>query len=259
MKTIRDYINLVEDNEYFEPPVVNKQVKKIDVRTMKQNQSNREQRDAPDLGAYMFATQKTNDPHTIRLQSHVPEKLSTDAKYAYIMAIKNLIGENPYVPAIDEIKLIKSKNVRGKHIISYEIRKLFSGMAIPPLQLYFACKKIFNSCLPSAKPRDYIFNSLLDIKKSKNEIYQDLQNNEGTFEVDDFVINCMHLACDLLEELCNGSRTTNDLALSEIVNAIKQAKNSNPEFYMDIHRGNVMFRMGPHGAQLVITDPIASP
>lgn len=244
MKTIRDYINLIEANDFYLPREVEKEINTIDIEKLAKQKDARIDND--NSGWYMYAKQK--DPHTVRLHSHELIDLRADGKYTYIKAIKNLIGENPYVPTIDEIKIIKVKDPQIKGVkITYEIRNLFHWNQIPPIQLYIACKRILDSC-----DLDFDKDLLLRLRRTNRELYRVRDIDKNTLLDLNYLIT---ETCDVIPQIASGDIQSTDLNLTSLCSIINSLTTPTKEW--DLHKNNVMFRLGSYGAQLVITDPIA--
>lgn len=157
--------------------------------------------------------------------NYFPSELQDDAYYAYIEAVKPLMGSNPYVPEIYKIIHITDSN--GKVVPRYEMRT------------YKPYDK-FNK-------RDLI--SILS-KISKEEADKaESQEDYDTFDI-------WNIITGFVRNSTQNDRETDDTDLNEVLEIIRNVVASNPAFEYDMHRGNFMIRRTPYGPQLVITDPV---
>lgn len=260
MKTIREYIKLIEDNEYYEPPVVQQQVRNLNLDKLNKQYKRFDKSDVSadfKAGAFAYGRDIGENPHqshTFRKTEFFPSEKENNPFFTYIDKIKKIQGENPYVPTVSEIKITTAANVPGKQKVSYSLLKLVPYTRVPPLQLYFACAKVITSCdLPNREK-----NIFHDLKRQKELRYNDLLHDENTLDVQEFVKRTFKLTRDLLNDLCSSEIDTNDTKLQEVINILISLKLDNFRFFYDFNPGNIMFRLSGHGAQLVITDPIAT-
>ena len=108
MHTLRYYINLIQESELVEPKVTTQQVQNLNPKKLAKVQSRIE---AGPFKSGVAAYAKELDPHQIKLTTFKPVKPEDDPKFQYINAVRPLMGENPYVPNVYEIKLVKGKNL----------------------------------------------------------------------------------------------------------------------------------------------------
>lgn len=269
MHTLRYYINLIKESELIEPKVTTQQVKNLDVDKLEKFQ--RKNTDYDKSGLFAYA--RDVDPHQIKLTSYKPELIEDDPKYQYIQKIKPLMGENPYVPNVYEIKLVTAKNLqKGEVKPTYVMQKLLNFKDVPVLSLYAVVEQLMEKC-PLDQVKGYAGASLSNNTQIVNHLYdsvnqlilrgkaEDPIGDPGNFwssdNVSSFKSRIIYLITDYLTFLYDGEITCTDKNLIQVINIVKQLA-QDPKFNYDLHEDNIMFRSTPYGYQLVITDPIAN-
>ena len=270
MHTLRYYINLIKESELVEPTINTKTVQNLNVDKLEKFHDKYSFND-PKSGYYAYA--RDVDPHQVKLTSYMATDINQDSKYQYIQAIKPLMGSNPYVPNVYEIKLVKAKNLpQEQQKPTYIMQKLFNYNQIPPLSLYAACMPVIESCNNDSTGLDLIKK----YEKLKRE-YAFIRDNEMQYDPDHknyepqnkfteryFKLDIAKLTADYLEYLYADELTSDDSQLTEVMSIIRKLFIDSWDkdrklhiFNYDLHRNNFMFRSGPYGYQLVITDPLA--
>lgn len=270
MKSIRYYINLIQESELIEPEIDTKTVQNLNVNKLRNFQDKNLDKDETS-GTFAYA--KDVDPHQIKLTSYLPTDINQDSKYQYIQAIKPLMGSNPYVPNVYEIKLVKAKNLpQEEQKSTYLMQKLVNWIQVPPLSLYAACIPVMKSCNNESTDTDLIdrYNELKREYKLLRDDEMQYDPNHKNYKPQHkstehhFKRELAYLMADYLEYLFADEITSNDSQLTEVMNIISELfKNSWDQdrdlhlFTFDLHTNNFMFRPSPYGYQLVITDPLA--
>ena len=269
MKSIRYYINLIQESELVDPKITKKQVHNLDLDKLEKFQS----KNTDDDKSGLFAYARDVDPHQIKLTAYKPELIADDPKYQYIQKIKPLMGENPYVPNVYEIKLVTAKNLEtGQVKPSYIMQKLLNFKDVPVLSLYAVAKQLMKKCSTdklTGHDRDFVYNSSQTVNHLYDKVNQSILN--GTVEdpigdegnawssdtVSIFKAKVIYLITDYLSLLYDGAISCTDKNLVQVMHIIKQI-GQDPKFNYDLHEDNIMFRSTPYGYQLVITDPISN-
>lgn len=174
-------------------------------------------RDEPNRGVYSKGRSNFQDPFMFTKISTRPVKLENDAYYNYVQAIKPYISSNPYLPRVYVIKT--DIDSEGRAIPKYQMEKLFNLTDFDDEEeLKPIGEKIFTN------PPSNIIDTLKSIRRAlENGIYAGIK----------------------------------DKKLIQALQIIKQVHDSSDyKFYYDLHDGNFLFRKGPYGIQLVISDPL---
>ena len=257
MKSIRYYINLIQESELVEPKVTTQQVQNLNPKKLAKVQSRIE---AGPFKSGVTAYAKELDPHQIKLTTFKTSKPEDDPKFQYINAVRQLMGENPYVPNVYEIKLVKGKNLpQEAQKPTYVIQKLMSYDNVPVLSLYAACKPIIKSCLADTSSIHYNslaqdYNTLRNLHDefSQSTIYSDLDDESPKLKekVAMLTARCLRY---IFHQQINSSDNDLNQVMDIIINLSK-----NSDFFYDLNINNFLFRPSPYGYQLVITDPLAT-
>lgn len=148
------------------------------------------------------------------------KKIEDDAFLFYIKSIQG--SDNPYFPKISDLKIFKDNN--GNLSYRANIHKYVD----------FQSKKIADN---------------IDLIKS---LYEDMFY--GNIENDTYAIITLE---DSLHNMFTDEKIIKDDNLKNAVQLIKQMLSKNPNFNLDIHSGNLMWKITGNRPQLVIIDPIA--
>ena len=263
MNTLRYYINLIKESELVEPKVTRQQVKNINMLKLGRHYFKK----AGDEKSGYYAYSKELDPHQIKLTTFNPVRSDDDGKLQYIEAIKPLMGVNPYVPNVYEIRLVKANNFQyNSQKPQYVMQKLLSHKQLSASQLFLACDPVIKSCLFGDLYNSY--DDLIDrykkLKDKANEINQEYTKYSGNNTNRILNLNikneCVKLTVACLKILLNSGSASKDENLNQVIKIIQDIAESPSgfkNFDYDVHPGNFMFRPGPYGYQLVITDPLA--
>lgn len=196
-------------------------------------------------GAYSSVKDDKTDPHMVKKYHHGPmdndpnSDIGEDAYVYFALWTAKQNVNNPCLPRIYDIKKIKDNS--GKFIYRYKIEKLISTNAIEPEELWRMFDRYF--------VKDQKFD---DIQK---DVKRRVHNEEST-KLPTLMMGRM------CEEYIKGrSDYIKDESLKEALDLIRkflETYKKSKGFTLDIENsGNIMFRRGPHGLQLVITDPVA--
>ena len=269
MNTLRYYIDLITESELVEPKVTTQQVQNLNREKLERFRSKRRRSD--DSGYFSYPSEL--DPHQIKLSTYHPTYTENDPKFQYINAIKPLMGINPYVPNVYEIKMVQAKNYpTGDVKTSYTLQKLLAYHQIPTLSLYKITKSLMKDLVDNNNndAQDLIkrFNKLRsNYETIKREIiYTNIEdpvgkkydpfNDPGIQDhILDFRGECVYLIVDYLSDLYDNRIISKDDNLNQIMSIIK--KTATKRMFFDMKTDNIMFRSNPYGHQLVITDPLA--
>lgn len=179
-------------------------------------------------GKFSRVKDKKSDPFMVqKIPNKAEDALSNDAYYCYIAVIvkRKIAQENPFAPRVYKINHFLGNDGSKKYTIDME--KLISAKDIG---------------------KD-------DIKAYASTLFADSDGANGSYPIGD----ADDLA-DKVNDIVHGNLSTND-QLNSLIDIIKDIKSTatkhNKTFYWDLHSGNMMFRRGKNGLQLVITDPLA--
>jgi len=163
---------------------------------------------------------------SIRSLSSV-ENVEEDGYLTYLNAIHNLNSDNPYFPRIHDLKIMKDKN--GKLTYRANIERLVS----------FYNDKIFDN--------DELMRSLYD-----DMFIKELSDPYGDADAGKMI----HVKLDRITNYRSPISDIKDPELKEALQLIFQIKNEGG-FVIDLHGGNIMWRITGTRPQLVILDPLA--
>lgn len=209
--------------------IINPAIKDVDLKN-RQMKWRDISRDKDVIGTGMSAVVKQDkDPFMVSRRSRDVSynQMEEDRywKYAHAIIESKIYESNPFVPRFYEIK--RYKNNKGNEIFKGKMEKLHPVEEISTDMLLAHLENISNFSM-----------DLPDVKSFIGDYeYTDASLRESILRV--FLI--------LLEkEEIRGNKK-----LEQAMNFIDKLKAN-----WDLHPGNVMFRIGGHGIQLVITDPI---
>lgn len=175
------------------------------------------------------------DPHTvIRHNSNVmhPSIDSSNGYYNWLAKSK-AFNENPFFPRIYEKVTISDKS--GRKLIKYEIEKLSSIEILDIAAVRGMTNNLFDQTT---------ITRILRFAAAR-KWWSDIDDEERALII---LLNC-------LEDVFFGNPSSNE-NLNDAMKTIRELSEQNPVTGSDLHRGNVMVRLTPHGPQLVLTDPI---
>lgn len=155
--------------------------------------------------------------------NYFPSELQDDAYYAYIQAVKPLMGGNPYVPEI--YKIVKIRDTNGQIIPRYEMRAYEPWRNFKKPELVSILAKISPVEVESMDP-EYTLNDI------------------------------WYIITGLVHNAARTDKETEDPDLNQVLEIIRNVVASNPAFDYDMHGSNFLIRRTPYGPQLVITDPV---
>lgn len=191
------------------------------------------------LGSGNFSTVDSipNDPHMVKKTSNLPEEQPDDAYWSYVTEIvNNKLWENPYFPRIYNITKIQDKE--GKIMYRGKIEKL--------VELHDAINNLDDLNSLSRK----IVGQELDEEKYSNRRIEILNEYFAEF-IEKYV------------KLGEPTGIFRDYSEQDFDSSFKEACKTLRElgkkhgWKIDIHQWNIMVRRGPHGLQLVFSDPFS--
>ena len=208
--------------EIIEPEVnVKQQAKPFDMDKL--NKAAEKQWRNPEKGKFSKGKENSKDPFMFDKTSLLPSELEDDAYYNYIMAAKPYMKSNPYFPRVYDITLTKDPS--GKIIPKYSIEKL--------RELEYGPDDEGN--LPALETNDALLDKIFfDPPKYANISHE---------------IRKVALTGDF--------SNVKDEMLIKALKLIQKVKESNPKFNYDLNINNIMYRVGPMGPQIVLTDPLS--
>ena len=191
-------------------------------------------------GAYSTASTDPKDPHMIRKHHNSPLAAEFDPFSDWVkFLVDNNHLDNPHFPKFYNIKKITDKT--GSHIYSFTMEKLQS----------LRDKNINTEILYAIAERDFT---------DPDDIFEDVSRDDSVesiaYEVASKMGDIMKKA--VMQDDPSGIKSE---SLLEALTIVKQYYEDNKQMiedlYADIHGGNIMYRRGPHGFTLVITDPFS--
>lgn len=190
-------------------------------------------------GAWGTVKDNPNDPFMVRKTSKIPKDRENfdsekiDGYWAFIRGIQNneKLKNNPFLPRIYGVK--KLRDINGKVIMRADMEKLVESIDIDGELLL-----------------RYI-NGIVDMPQVE-AVLNAMKNSE---EVN--VRRVLELFTGLLE---NATETKNYQRIKNkyLIEAIDYIHGLTTDYVLDLHEGNIMFRRGTTGIQLVITDPLSA-
>lgn len=173
-------------------------------------------------GAYAWGKEDPKDPHMFRKKWRMPADLQKDAYFNYIADVVLPNQDNPFFPRIYDV--ILKTDTRGRTKPDVRMEKL-----VP-----------YDTIENNSKYDPEIMNSMLDryfVHHAGGEVGFIEQIKENCFRYKRY-------------------KNIRDPHLREAAKLINDFIDRSSElFELDIHKSNVMFRVGPTGPQLVFTDP----
>lgn len=183
----------------------------------------RRSQDSSSGGAYAQGTADPQDPSMYRKKSRMPSILRNDAYYQYIKATRPYVDSNPFFPRV--YKIIMKRDPVGYVKPEFHIEKLHDSDAVDS---YYDDK----------------LDEILFRKYASAEGRQEFHGRSFMRLLSRAII--AYEAKELIK----------DPKLIEAIELIQKVKESNDKFSFDLHSGNIMFRLGSTGPELVFTDPI---
>ena len=169
-------------------------------------------------GYFSYVKNKRNDPHMVQKvnKNNVDPKHDGYNLYVKTIVDKNLADQNPYFPRVYRINSFVKNKQSAK--ITYEMERL-----TPLSQLEYPMQRAILRRITGSKDDkpNHIVNGIVDL------VYNVIQGN----------VKCA------------------DKALNQAGRTIKRLADKH-WLELDIKAENLMARLGPYGAQLVITDPV---
>lgn len=170
------------------------------------------------------------DPHMVEKIPFHAAPQGHDGYYAYIKYLvdNKVYDSNPYAPRVYKLKTIKDASNNMKYKAQLERLQPFTSLG----------KDIVIGLGEMLFGEDIFQNELEKWVWMSGERYAVIAFTK------------------MLTKICNGKIESSDPKLNELCHIIKSICDSVEGFDIDIHSGNVMWRLSPH-PQLVIVDPIA--
>lgn len=178
-------------------------------------------------GAFASVSDKKNDPFMVRKTSHSDRKMDIskfDGYWTYIQGIVEnpSLKNNPFLPRVYNVK--KIKDASGKIVMRADIEKLQNGNVFEMDMLLSYFNNVLNADLSS-------------------------------FEDDD--VDELLMQAAFIMESAVDYNDYSKIKNSYLIQALKYIGSLKRSYGIDIHEGNIMFRTGGQGIQLVITDPVS--
>lgn len=201
-------------------------------------------------GAYSTVRDDKTDPHMVKKYNHGPMDDSPDSETGqdgYEQFVQWLIKKNvnnPNIVRVYDAKKIKDST--GKYIYRYQLEKLIEGKALDIDELNGVYERYFNTDAPLS----------ISYKHLKN--VEGLKRLEGAQlnEIKNDFIRMMGYLCTKTIKGEKGLIT--DETLLEALGIVGEFVKAHSDLWLDLENaGNIMFRRGQYGYQLVITDPVA--
>lgn len=176
------------------------------------------------LGAGKYSTVKTDrDPHFVKKTSRSSGKAKSDGYWYFIkVVIRNKLWENPYFPRV------------------YEFKKYYKGD-----EAHYRVK----------------LESLVDLndlsKKEIEAVIARMSGNEdrGSYYKEENMDHISEIVRAIFWKRTRGLFKNPDPNLLSAMNTLRKINKGNVHLRPDLHKGNIMFRRGPHGVHPVIVDP----
>lgn len=196
----------------------------------------------PNGGMYGYATDDPDDPHMINKHLYSPSSLDNDSYYQYIKAIKPYIGSNPYFPRVYIIGY--ETDPAGRVKPSYKMEKLIHGDLVDG--------SYYDNANLSDEERELRLQPAADtmIPGAIRAMSQKIFGPEYGDDRWSYLVNMIEVAAH------GGYPRIVDKKCLQAIDLIKQVKDSNKNFFHDLHEGNMMVRLSSSGPQLVFTDPL---
>jgi hypothetical protein len=200
----------------------------------------------PKSGAFSSVKDDKHDPHMVKKYHHGPvgdgspdSEIGEDAYVYFAKWLAKQNVTNPHLPRIYDIKKIQDS--AGKFIYKYQVEKLNSATELGLEELMNVFGQHFVSDTVAQQVADELdFEAGVDTPANKK-----------------ILIHVMGRFCEqMVREGCKNIKSE---SLREALGLIQKflKDHGEKEFSLDIENsGNIMFRRGPHGLQLVLTDPV---
>jgi hypothetical protein len=205
-----------------------------------------------ELGKGLYSRVRTDphDPHmAIKSEKGAYDvfKMDYNAYYAWVKAISPYMKSNPYLPRVyvidDRTDASGSKNPR------YKMEKLYSPDEVNLKVLLALAEKLYDE------------QTMRDIRIEAKQVYD--QYYDGQYGTDEIAKNKFKLYF-WREYIANSYKLwelgdeSDDENLKQALAIVKSLiTGPDAQHSEDMHDGNFMIRITPHGPQLVFTDPIA--
>ena len=213
-------------------------------------------------GSFAQATANPNNPHDIRKTSKDPQKRKAiDGFYFYLLELENYTDNtNPYFPRIRQAKIYTDRDEdSSKDRITYSVQmeRLESLMGINDRDRESSLAKVFGSNYTRAR----------EIMDSIEENYDGWQNSPWIYDEPFLTIIKIIVGGNNMLEAMSRAHADKE-TISELIDLVADEQllralvfieevSKKYTLGMDLHDENIMFRRGPTGVQLVITDPLS--
>lgn len=203
-------------------------------------------RDSSVLGTgYFYDVDQDEDPHLVNKRSRYAFVDSEDAFTIYYEALKNLgqLNSNIHFPRVYGVKTDVDKDDKEHQTFNVEklvpYDRLNKGQLLSVLRTFYTEEQMKKA-----------------VKKAKKNF--EIDSKYGSeLELSAYIVTQM---VDDIEPMIIGAMPVEAVS-EELESAIhtlqKIYDNYHPQIHVDFHEDNVMFRVTPHGAQLVFTDPFS--
>lgn len=198
-------------------------------------------------GAYSYMDPDDTDDHQVRMRNFRP--MMTDNKMEFYKALAPLMGANPYMPIVYNIDSFFQSEYRSRN--EFQMERLVNANDLDPVRLYQALSLVLDHLGDSYEDQ---YNTMTHARKFMKQ-YED---NPHGINAKELMVNVHdHLSNIVLREALDNYSNLPDSPLKEFYEYLYDfAVNNN--VMVDMHDENFLYRRTPHGAQLVIADPVDS-
>ena len=190
-------------------------------------------------GAYSSVKPDKNDPFMVRKTSATKQRPNydpdeADGYWQFIDALQRIpeMSNNPFFPRVYGVKTITGDN--GRKVKRAQLEKLEPYHAIDPnMLLHYA-----DSIIDNKNIKDW-----LDYAERHNRLEPD--SRDIAMEITSTFENAIN------------NKNYSKIKNKNLVKALQDVNEFTDLFALDMHAGNIMFRRGQNGIQLVITDPLS--
>lgn len=199
-----------------------------------------------DVGQFAVGRPDPEDPHAYDLKTINAGLKHKDPKLTYFSAIEHIKGDNPWLPVVYKTTVVRDPEDYDFQQPQYKMQKYFNYTELPSALVRVTIKSILkDKPLTMAMQRKY---DEVEFNQRKN-MGSDQERTDGY----------MKLLTQLIIAAVKGHvQIKDDPQLAQAAELIRDVVNSHPEFFLDLHFDNIMFRPGAKGTlHPVITDPVA--
>jgi hypothetical protein len=198
-------------------------------------------------GAYSYVDPDDTDDHQVRMRNFRP--MIKDNKMEFYKYLAPLMGANPYMPIVYNIDNFLQSNYRSRN--EFQMERLVDANDLDPVRLYQALSLVLNHLGNSYEDQ---YHSMNHARKFMKQYENDPHDNNAK----NLMINVHeHLSNMVLKEAFDNYPSLPDSPLKEFYEYLHDFAENN-DVLVDMHDENFLYRRTPHGAQMVIADPVDS-